>query len=86
MGGRNRNIVVPFPPLFGKFQHGAFTGKLRAEAVAITFKMDAKNKDCNEHEQRKVRCPALRSVLGPILSCFLFIFTPLLIDVTYILL
>ena len=44
------------------------------EAVAITFKMDAKKNDCNEHEQKNVRWPALRSVLGPILpilSCFL---------------
>ena len=23
--------LVPFPPLFGKFQHGAFTSKLRAQ-------------------------------------------------------
>ena len=40
------------------------------EAVVITFKMDAKKNDRNEHEQRKVRWPALCSVLGPILSCF----------------
>ena len=43
------------------------------EAVAITFKMDAKKNDRNEHEEKK-RPLALRSVLGPILpilSCFL---------------
>ena len=44
------------------------------EAVAITFKMDAKKNDRNEHKQKNVRWLALRSILGPILpilSCFL---------------
>ena len=35
------------------------------EAVAITFKMDAKKNDRNEHKQKNVRWLALRSILGP---------------------
>ena len=44
------------------------------EAVAITFKMDAKKNGQMSMSKRNVRWPALRSVLGPILpilSCFL---------------
>ena len=46
----------------------------KIEAVAITFKMDAKKTTALSMSERNVRWPALRSVLGPILSilsCFL---------------
>ena len=60
------------------------------EAVAITFKMDAKKNDRNEHEQKKRPLTSTPSVLGPILpilTCFLirclrsfYVFMPVLIE------
>ena len=59
------------------------------KAVAITFKMDAKKNDRNEHEQKK--SPLTNTPLSSrphsllFLSCFLrlrvFYFTPVLIDI-----
>ena len=52
------------------------TEACKFEAVAITFKMDAKKNDCNEHEQKKrplTSTPLCSRPHSPhaILSCFL---------------